>query len=101
MLLEKQFIMAVLRRTTDGAGDEGSMMLAIGYNSKTGYPEQIPTKKPIIGYKLMVGSVTARTYSDQDWWLTSFVTEIFEEKPDGNRMYYRFKTNNSEYELWA
>ena len=87
--------MARLRRVTDGAGDEGSMVLAIGLN-ESGVPEQVETDKPIVGYKLMVGSPIARSYHNQDWWLTSFVTEILEDKPD----YCRFKTNNSEYELW-
>ncbi len=43
---------------------------------------------------MLVGSITARTYSDQDYWLTTVVTEIIEDKGD----YVKFKTGNSVYE---
>lgn len=39
------------------------------------------------------------TMLDQDWWQTTWVTEILEERTeeDGTE-YVRFKTGNSEYE---
>jgi hypothetical protein len=50
---------------------------------------------------VLVGSVTARSYSAQDYWLTTKVTEIVEEKKDAEGYYelIRFKTENSVYEL--
>jgi hypothetical protein len=48
---------------------------------------------------MIVGSPYARTYSRQDWWQTTPITEILEERieEDGTE-YVRFKTGNSEYE---
>ena len=50
---------------------------------------------------LLVGSVTARSYSSQDYWLTTVVTEIIEERKNeaGYLEFVRFKTSNSEYIL--
>jgi hypothetical protein len=45
---------------------------------------------------MLVGSLTARSYSDRDYWLTTKVTEILEERED----YVKFKTGNSTYELF-
>jgi hypothetical protein len=42
-----------------------------------------------------VWSVTSRCYSIQDYWLTTKITEILEESEAG----YKFKTENSIYEL--
>jgi hypothetical protein len=50
--------------------------------------------KPRVGWVIRVGSLYARTYRYQDWWQTSTITEILEERKD----YCRFKTLNSEYE---
>lgn len=62
---------------------------------------KIVDHKPVIGCSLLVGSVTARTYSDQDWWLTTPVTEILQEMymTDGRPLKFKFKTKNSLYEL--
>lgn len=87
--------MAVLKRVYDGAGDSGARIEAIRWNDDGTFKE-IAGDKPIVGCSLLVGSVTARSYSDQDYWLTTVVTEILEER-DG---YIRFKTSNSEYELF-
>ncbi len=88
--------MARLRRTRDGAGDVGGMSQAIAWN-EDGTFKEVVSNRPTIGCSMMVGSVTARTYSDTDYWLTTPVTEILEERED----YVRFKTGNSEYEWWA
>jgi len=90
--------MAILRRVSDGKGDEGSRVHAIKIN-KDG-SQEIMGDKPIVGCTLMVGSVTARSYSDKDYWWTTEVTEIIEEKEDDGRLYMKFKTGNSEYEIW-
>jgi hypothetical protein len=50
--------------------------------------------KPVIGCHMLVGSVTARSYSNQDYWLTTPVLEILEETED----IVKFKTKNSIYE---
>jgi len=80
-----------LSRTRDGAGDSGPMSLAIDYVDGK-YVED--GNRPKIGYAMRVGSYRAGTYSTQDYWTTTRVTEILEERDD----YVRFKTGNSEYE---
>jgi len=50
--------------------------------------------KPIVGCHMLVGSVTARSYSNQDYWLTTEVLEIIEETEEK----IKFKTKNSIYE---
>lgn len=80
-----------LRRTRDGAGDSGGMSNALEIiDGKV----QVTGSRPKIGAAIQVGSLTARSYSAQDWWLTSKITEILEETDT----YVRFKTGNSEYE---
>jgi hypothetical protein len=49
---------------------------------------------------MLVGSITARSYSDQDYFLTTTVTEILEEITNEQTHYIRFRTGNSEYEWW-
>ena len=49
---------------------------------------------PIVGCSLLVGSIHTRMFG-QDYWLTTPITKILEEKPG----YVRFKTWNSEYEF--
>jgi hypothetical protein len=53
---------------------------------------------PSIGCGVRVGSFNGRTYSNQDWWQTSPVTEILEESVDdeGYRT-VKFKTRSSVY----
>jgi hypothetical protein len=50
---------------------------------------------------MLVGSVTARSYSNRDWWMTTKVTEILEEKEEDGVLYVRFKTGNSIYGFWS
>jgi hypothetical protein len=54
---------------------------------------------PRVGCGVRVGSYHARTFSGQDWWQTTPVTEILEESVDekGYRR-MKFKTKNSIYE---
>lgn len=87
--------MATLRRVGDNAGDSGARVEAIKWNDDGTFKEVV-ANKPVVGCSLLVGSVTARSYSSQDYWLTTTVTEIIEERED----YIRFKTENSEYELF-
>ena len=48
---------------------------------------------------MRVGSAMARSYSAQDWWQTSVITEILEDRinEDGTE-YVRFTTGSSIYE---
>ena len=93
-----------LRRTRDGAGDSGPMSLAQipTFDQDTGKivdVEEIHNARPQLGASMRVGSITGRSYSAQDWWQTTLITEILEERTeeDGTE-YVRFKTGNSEYE---
>ncbi len=86
--------MPILRRVSDGAGDSGASSEIIHWN-KDGTVKSIKQGRPELGASVRVGSVTARTYSHQDWWMTTEVTEILEDTPD----MVRFKTKNSEY-VW-
>ena len=92
--------MARLIRMSDGKGDSGSNVEAIRLNPETDNPEYKHTREPIVGWALRVGSVTARTYSNQDWWMTTPVTEIMERTEKDNELYVKFKTGNSIYEFW-
>lgn len=78
----------------------GSRVEAIKWNEDGTYKEIIG-HTPIVGCSLLVGSLTARSYSATDYWLTTVVTEIIEDNrdKDGNINFIRFKTENSEYEL--
>lgn len=87
--------MATLKRVSDGAGDMGSRVEAISWN-EDGTFNSVVGNIPIVGCSLLVGSLTARSYSMNDYWLTTVVTEIIESRED----YYRFRTKNSEYELF-
>ena len=86
--------MPVLFRTRDNAGDQGARSEAIAWNPDGTFKE-IVSRRPTIGCSMLVGSVTARSYSNQDYWLTTPVTEIISETEEE----VRFKTGNSEY-IW-
>lgn len=84
-----------LRREHDGAGDSGGMSLALWLDEQ-GQIQQEQNARPKVGVCIRVGSVYARTYESQDWWQTSFITEILEESEN----LVRFRTGNSVYE-WS
>lgn len=89
-----------LRRVRDGEGDQGACSQAIEWNEDRTFKE-VKSDRPTIGCSMLVGSVTARSYSDRDYWLTTVVTEILEEIENDSVMYVRFKTGNSIYEWWS
>ena len=91
--------MAILRRESDGKGDQGSLVQAIEWKPD-GTKKGIVGDKPIVGCSLLVGSVSARSYQQQDYWLTTEITEILEEREKDGRLYVKFKTGNSIYEFW-
>lgn len=84
-----------LIRVSDGEGECGARSEAIAWN-EDGTFKEIVSHKPTIGCSMLVGSVTARSYSNRDYWLTTVVTEILEETED----YVKFKTENSIYEWY-
>ena len=89
-----------LYRIPDEKGDTGGSSKAIAWN-EDGTLKDVIDYKPIVGCSMQVGSVTARSYSNQDWWMTTEVTEILEEIKNDDTHYIRFKTGNSEYEWWG
>ena len=91
--------MANLRRISDGAGDSGARSEAIAWNEDRTFKE-IVGHRPVIGCSMLVGSVTARSYSHQDYWLTTTVKEILEEITNSDCDYVKFSTGNSIYEWW-
>lgn len=86
--------MPTLRRVSDGAGDAGARSEIILYEG--GKLKERKQGRPTVGWCILVGSVTARTYANQDYWLTTPVTEILEDTGD----MVRFRTQNSEY-IWT
>jgi len=95
--------MATLRRIPDGRGDSGARVEAIAWN-EDGTFKEIVANKPTIGCSLLVGSVTARSYSRQDWWMTTVITEILEEEErtgEEDGYYCKFRTENSVYEFFS
>jgi hypothetical protein len=91
--------MANLKRTYDSAGDSGARSEAIAWH-EDGKFKEIVGRRPTIGCSMLVGSVTARSYSSQDYWLTTPVTEILEEITNDDTDYVKFRTGNSVYEWW-
>jgi len=89
-----------LRRVSDGKGDSGAMSQSISWNEDGTFKEIVDTK-PVVGCSVRVGAITARSYSAQDWWMTTEVIEILEESNTEDYFYSRFKTKNSIYEFWT
>jgi accessory colonization factor AcfC len=91
-----------LRRTRDGAGDSGPMSSAVFYN-ENGQPERTENARPFVGAVMIVGTYMARSFSAQDYWQTTPVTEIIKEwtdwVEDQSVECVQFKTGNSEY-IW-
>ena len=89
-----------LYRITDRAGDSGSMSNSLEWKDD-GTLNKIDGNIPKIGNSMQVGTAFARSYSRQDWWMTTAVTEIIKDIliPEGH--YMMFKTGNSIYEWWV
>lgn len=75
--------------------DGGARSQAISWNEDKTFKEVV-SDRPTVGCSMLVGSVTARSYSDQDYWLTTRVSEILEESEDE----VKFKTENGSTYLW-
>ncbi len=93
-----------LERESDGAGDRGGMSDAITpiWDENHKLIDKIieNNARPKVGAVMRVGSIYARSYDHHDWWMTTPITEILEERTeeDGTE-YVRFKTRNSIY-IW-
>lgn len=56
--------------------------------------------RPEVGSVIRVGAHYARSYSSQDWWQTTLITEILKEWTDEHGTeFVEFKTENSTY-IW-
>ena len=89
--------MATLLKEDNGGlifKDGGSCSEAIKWN-EDGSMKEVISHRPTVGCSMLVGSVTARSYSEQDYWLTTEVVEIFDETEEE----VRFRTKNSIY-VW-
>jgi len=75
--------------------DGGARVEAHKYNKETNLHEGVVGNEPMVGCALLVGSVTARSFSRQDYWLTTKITEIVEETNE----HIIFNTENSKYKL--
>ena len=73
-----------------GRGDSGPM-------SECLFDDGRKEVRPKVGGRMQVGSYTARTYSMQDYWLTTEIKEIVSEKK--NEVIFRTRTG-SEY-TWS
>lgn len=77
-------------------GDSGGMSRAYWIEDNE---VRYEAAKPRVGVRMRVGSTTARSFSAQDYWQTTPVTEIIKEEVLGGRISVTFKTANSTY-LW-
>lgn len=82
-----------LERESDGAGDTGPMSQILKRKSDGTFEAKYG--KPKVGYHVRVGSPYVRTFQSRDYWTTTEVIEILDEKPGQ----MRFRTQNSIY-LW-
>lgn len=89
-----------LRRLSDKAGDSGFESFAIAWNEDGSFKE-IVGDAPVLGCSMRVGSHIARTYQHQDYWMTTPIIEILEEKKSDLGHYVKFRTKNSYYEWWV
>jgi len=84
-----------LVREDGNAGDSGPMCQIL--DAESGRPIDGETY-PRLGCGVRVGSIYARSYSGQDYWQTTPITEILEEYiNDDGYWTVKFKTRNSTY----
>jgi hypothetical protein len=86
-----------LVRERDQAGDCGPMSLGlipVYEDDKIIELKYEQNCVPRVGIAMQVGSPYARSYQNQDYWQTTLIREILEEREN----YVKFKTGNSTYE---
>ncbi len=89
-----------IKRLHDGVHESGGASQAIAWKEDRSF-DKVVAHVPTVGCSMLVGSVTARSFSDRDYWLTTPVVEILEEINNDDVHYVRFRTENSEYEWWT
>ena len=75
----------------DGSGDSGGVSITLW--EENGEVKVEHNARPRVGVCIQVGSAYARTMQYQDYWQTSYITEIIEDTPQK----VVFKTKNSTY----
>jgi len=80
-------------------GDSGPMSNALQVDpltkKLTGFTKS--NSEPELGCCMQVGSYYSRSYSRQDWWMTTPVTEIVSRIESEGKIEVVFKTRNSTY----
>jgi hypothetical protein len=87
-LIEKEFNWKLVRER-DGLTNQSKDIKWIEWNEEGRF--KADHKKPAVGRALLMSP-----FNDFFTWMTTDVTEIVEERDD----YIKFKTRNSNYELW-
>ncbi len=87
-LIEKEFNWKLVRER-DGLTNQSKDIKWIEWNEEGRYKADY--KEPAVGRALLMSP-----FNDFFTWMTTDVTEIVEERDD----YIKFKTRNSNYELW-
>jgi hypothetical protein len=88
-----------LKRLKDGIGDSGGMSLGLWLDESKPEGDQVVCEenaRPRVGIALRVGSRFARTMTHQDWWQTTIIKEIIEDRID----YVKFVTENGSTYEW-
>lgn len=85
-----------LTRLRDGAGDSGGMSMVLWRDFDKNDIIVEHNARPRPGVLLRVGAITARSYSAQDWWQTTMISQILEETATE----VRFMTANGSEYLW-
>lgn len=84
-------------------GDSGSMSMALWLDEQ-GEVQVEHFAKPRVGVCMRVGSMGGRSFHYQDWWQTSYIAEILEEKQivenDCEMLYIKFKTESGSIYEW-
>lgn len=86
-----------LVREDDKLGDSGSMLVSFKLDKQTNNIIHTDNGVIKVGYNVRCGSHAHRSYSIQDYWITTTVTEIMyvsEEK-------VTFRTKNSVYNVYV
>ena len=83
-----------LWRARDHAGDSGGMSLLLWTEDAKILTEN--NGRPRVGVAIRVGSLYARSYTHQDWWQTTIITEILQDEEKT----VKFKTGSSIY-TWS
>lgn len=81
--------MPLLKRESDGAGINAPIVESININN------EVTGAYPVIGECIKVSRNSAGMFTTIDWWITSEVIEILEERDQ----YVKFRTRNSIYEI--